>query len=583
MVQIIRRTGKRKPLPTIEIEPQEYRKREIKGRICTFDTETDPFAEGRIVKPFTCGHYFTDTGEYIDFWGDNCIDQYVKWLSQFEEGALSIFVHNGGNFDFYFMTDYFDDGQAPFIINGRLVRLEIAGQEFRDSYAMIPVALAAYDKMKVDYRMMERGFREVYKDFIREYQKDDCIKLGELVTNWLDMFGNKLTMAGVALPMLRSFHGFDTINEKLDSELRPFYFGGRNQCFATGIMEGDFKVYDINSSYPNVMRSYKHPIGDLPIYGTKINEKTDFAFIRAHSLGALPVRAKGGGLDFPIGTQDFFACIHEIRAGLETKTLKIYKVYHTIEFSEKTTFAEFIDTFYALRIEAGDSGDDIKKLFYKLVMNSSYGKFAQDPRKYENFLFNPSEVPKPLYCNTCFENMRAKNGEPLCASCLDDVTNPHGWYLHTSRDAIQLYASPQKIRPGNFFNVATAASITSAARAELLRGIKAATRPLYCDTDSLICEALDCNDTNGLVMSEKALGGWKLEAQGDTVVIAGKKLYAVFDKGDTIKQASKGVRLTAREIERVARGETIEYASPVPKFSLDGNHKFITRKIARTA
>lgn len=584
MVQIIRRTGKSRipSLYEIPIEPVEYDPKPQPKRIAIFDTETDPFLPGRVVAPFTCGFYLPDTGEYWDFWGDDCIDQFFAFLTkEFEGQELVILVHNGGNFDFYFLTDYFDNGHKPFIINGRLVRIMAGGQEFRDSYAMMPVALGTYDKGKIDYRCLEKGFRDVFRDDILVYQKRDCTSLGELVVQWYDMFGDRLTMASVALPMLRSYHGFETLSEKLDEDMRPFYFGGRNQCFATGVLEGDFKVYDINSSYPDVMSRYEHPISDVPKFEKSITSKTHFAFIRAWSLGALPVRKDDGGLEFPIGTRDFYACIHEIRAGLETKTLKILKVYHSIYFERSTNFAEFIDTYYKLRLAASAEGDEVRKLFYKLVMNSSYGKFAQDPRKYENWLFDPDEIPTPFYCSDCHTAISKKRKNDDCLSCANGTTSPYGWYLHTTRDGRNIYASPQRTRAGSFFNVATAASITSAARASLLRGIQAATRPVYCDTDSVICTGMDANQT-GIVLHPKLLGAWDCEATGDTVAIAGKKMYAIFDSGREVKKASKGVKLTAAQILRVCQGEVIEYANPVPKFKLDGSADFVTRRIRRT-
>ena len=584
-MQIIRRTGpiKKRVLPTLEINSETYKHKQVETRIATFDTETDPFLPGRVVKPFTCGFYLTDTQEYFDFWGDDCIEQFALFLSvNFAPNELTVFVHNGGNFDFYFMLDHFDKGHNPFIINGRLVKIQALGQEFRDSYSMIPVALGEYDKDSIDYRCMEKGFREIYKPKIREYQKRDCTALAELVTNWLDMFGNKKTMASVALPMLKSYQGFETLSEKTDAELRPFYFGGRNQCFATGILEGDWYVYDINSSYPNVMRGVNHPISDKPIYEPNITSKTHFAKIRAWSLGALPIRLPSGTLTFPIGTHDFYACIHEIKAGLETGTLKILKCYYSIYFEQEANFASFIDTYYDLRMQAASNGDEIRKLFYKLVMNSSYGKFAQDPRKYENWVFDPEEIPTPFHCSECFDMINKGTYEKKCKACESGEYDPYGWYLHTTREGTHIYASPQKVRNGSFFNVAAAASITSAARSSLLRGIKAATRPIYCDTDSIICERLESTNDNGIVLDPKKLGAWDLEAKGDTVAIAGKKLYAVFNKGEPIKKASKGVKLTADEIMRVAKGETIEYAQPAPKFKLDGSAQFTTRRIKAT-
>ena len=581
-MQVIRRTGpKRKTEYRLPIESVPYNPKELGKRVAIFDTETDPFLYGRIVKPFTCGFYIPDSDEYFDFWGDDCIDQFFAFLAkEFPDEEFCIFVHNGGNFDFYFFVDYFDNGHSPFIINGRLVKVTAQGQEFRDSYSMIPVALGEYDKLKIDYRCLERGFRDVFKETIREYQKRDCTSLGELVVAWLDMFGSKLTMASVALPMLRSYHGFESLSENLDNELRPYYFGGRNQCFTTGVLTGDFKVYDINSSYPDVMSRYNHPISDVPKYGNRITDKTHFAHIRAWSLGALPIRADNGGLNFPVGTFDFYACIHEINAGLATGTLKILKVYSSIYFEEQTNFSEFIDTFYKLRLDAGKSGDEIKKLFYKLVMNSSYGKFAQDPRKYENWLFDPLEIPTPFYCGDCHGRVKRKEKPEPCALCEAETHSPFGWYLHTRRDDFNLYAQPQRLRSGSFFNVATAASITSAARASLLYGIKAAVRPVYCDTDSVICEAID---ESAVRLHPSDLGAWDLEATGSTVCIAGKKLYAIFDdNGALVKKASKGVKLTGEEIRSICEGGKVEYMHPVPKFSLTGETKFTKRNISRT-
>ena len=574
----------RTPEPSWEysIDPVEYEQKPIDKVIAVFDTETDPFLPGRIVKPFTCGFYVPEDDFYIDFWGDDCIHQFFTWLreGEYKDTDFLILVHNGGNFDFYFFVEYFDSAHKPFIINGRLVRINAQGQEFRDSYSMIPVALGTYDKEAIDYRCMERGFRDVFKDTILKYQKRDCTALSELVTEWYRMFGNKLTMASVALPMLHSYHGFERFTETMDEEMRPYYFGGRNQCFEVGVIEGDFKVYDINSSYPDVMRRYNHPISDIPRYDRKITDQTHFAHIRAWSNGALPVRKENGGLHFPVGEFDFFACIHEIRAGQETGTLKIKEVYKSIFFDAETNFSDFIDTFYTRRLEASANGDEIRKLFYKLVMNSSYGKFAQDPRKYENWLFDPEEIPTPFYCDTCYQLKRKKEYVRACDKCASKEYSPYGWYLHSSKEGRNIYASPQRIRAGSFYNVATAASITSAARASLLRGIQAATRPIYCDTDSVIC--LDLRAGNGIELHPKNLGAWDTEASGDTVCIAGKKLYAIFKDGELIKKASKGVKLTGDEIARVCAGEVIEYAHPVPKFSLGGDTRFTTRKIRAT-
>lgn len=664
-MEIIRRKEGAKKRPLYTVEPEEYDVKSIKGRVAIFDTETDPFAEGRIVTPFTCGFYIPDSKEYFDFWGDDCIQQFFDFLATtFPEEVFCIFVHNGGNFDFYFLTPHFDEGMSPFIINGRLVRITCQGHEFRDSYAMIPVALGnalkAEDggKIEIDYAKLEKwidarsnregenlsayrkymgevfpfawmdddafeGYspREHYKQEILKYQRQDCIALGTLVTEWLELFGNRMTMASVALPILNSYHGFESMSERTDDEMRKYYFGGRCQAFETGVIHGDFRGFDINSSYPDVMRRYLHPIDSTPQYEKRISSRTHFARIRATSMGALPVRTANGGLDFPITDRsgmDFFACIHEIRAGLETDTLKILKVYESIYFNAETSFDNFIDEFYTRRLEAAASGDEIKKLFFKLVMNSSYGKFAQDPRKYTDWIFDPVEIPTPIRCEECYErytsgetagrNTQAsgsQNEDYHCETCSRTKehplgkTDPFGWYCHTERDGRSIYARPQRVRGGKgFFNVATAASITSAARASLLYGINRAVRPIYCDTDSLICEALEATtgDDKSVRIGKTELGAWKEEFKADMLAIGGKKLYACFDRDNCVKKASKGVRLTPEQIITIASGGTVEYANPVPKFSLFKSQgintvdttfqgvtaEFVTRKISRT-
>jgi hypothetical protein len=508
---------------------------------------------------------------------------------------------------------------APFILNGRLAKLMAKGFEFRDSYIMIPVALKEYDKTEIDYDLFEeypvcqlpRAYewfepsevrsreptttRELFKADIRAYQKDDCVFLGQLCQAWHELNGDKLTMASVALSRLRSFHGFETLSERQDDEFRPFYFGGRCEAFEVGELRANdsWQIFDVNSMYPYVMASQKHPVSGVPSYTRRITPRTHFAYINATSHGALPRKADDGSLSFPHTRGDFHACIHEIRAAEEVGALTIHKVYWAAEFDVESDFSEFVLPFYQQRLEAKARGDKIATLFLKLVLNSSYGKFAQDPRKYENFLYDPESIPFPQMCGRSCEQTDA-GGNPLpceshCVKLAEDAEPQYakdGWYLHTRRGDKCIYARPQK-RRGNvgFFNVATAASITSAARAQLLRGLHAAKRPIYCDTDSIICEGLDQTLAlkYGMVLDENELGAWKTEAEGDTACIAGKKLYAVFDKGESIKKASKGVRLTAEQITRVCRGEVVEYKNPVPKFKLSGDVDWITRNIRRTA
>lgn len=531
-------------------EPKPYVMKNSKKRLAIVDTETDPFDYGLIVKPFTLGFY--DGERYVDFWGDDCVKQFFDYLTTLDDEYI-IYAHNGGKFDFYFFLDHLDPEQTPLIMGGRLVKITFGGQEFRDSYSIIPQALGSYQKEVVDYNLFKRETREQHKKLIMDYQKSDCVYTFDLIAGFHNMFGDKLTIASAALPMLNSFTGFERFNAGQDNLFRKFYFGGRNQCFETGIIKGDWKVYDRNSMYPAVMKDELHPVSNTYKLQHEFTDDTDFACIDAINMGCLPTRDIDDGLDFTTKRGTFYATGHEIRAGLDTGTLKILRVRHAWRFDRKASFSEFVDRFYNLRLDAKAKGDKVRDILYKFCLNSGYGKFALNPRKFKQWHFTVDEIPQPQYSEAC----------------------KHGWQFHSQSGLVFIWyrADP---RSGGYYNIATAASITGAARANLLRNLSLAVRPIYCDTDSIIC-----NSFSG-ALNETALGGWKLEATGDCAAIGGKKLYAVFNHDEVIKKASKGVRLEAHEIMAVCNGEEITYKNPVPNFSLNGSAEFVTRRINRT-
>lgn len=569
------------------IEPKEYKKRAMNKRVCVLDTETDPFAHGAHIAPFCLGFY--DGEVYRQFWGDDCITQFFDCLDDDYVGDdLVIYAHNGGRFDFMFFLDHLDVGTQPMFINSRMVSAKMHGKEFRDSYAILPVALSAYQKDEVDYSTFTRDKRERHKSSILAYLKNDCLYLFDIVTMFLDLFGDRLTIGSTALPLLHSFHGYERMSERDDVFFRQFYYGGRVQCFETGIIESPkgVKVYDVNSMYPRVMRDYQHPVGKEYFIRNEITPLTAFAKIEATSKGALPQKQADGSLGFPIGRGVFCATGHEIRAATELGLLKIHRVSCGIQFKQNASFAEFVDTYYAKRLEmkarvkaAKERGEfdneaTALEIFYKLILNSAYGKFAQDPRKYKTFAI--TDGPKP------------DDQRPLCEP--DNPETAHGWELDTLNDNWTIWRCPSGTTDkgtksaryfGSFRNCATAASITGAARADLLRGLAKCKRPIYCDTDSIICESLDAD------IDPSRLGAWKLEMTGNRVAIVGKKTYAVFDDANPdpkkrTKKACKGARLTAQEIERVAGGEIIESPNPVPHFKRDGKQHYVSRKIRIT-
>ncbi len=348
------------------------------------------------------------------------------------------------------------------------------------------------------------------------------------------------------------------------------------------------------------MRDHAHPISSTfrkRINGADIEPETDFLLIDATSEGALPVRSREG-LHFPFGRHKFHATGAEVREALTLGLLKIHRIDYTITATERVHFRTFINHFFNLRQAADLAGDVMLKLFYKLVMNSSYGKFAQNPEDYENLLALPAgERPEgDLINDPEIEAIELHDDLPTGEACKCDgcFRRRNAWRLTADLGEVYIWGRPTPNARQSYLNVATAASITAYSRVKLMQGLAGATRPYYCDTDSIICEALSC------VPLGDDLGQWSFEAEGHTLAIAGKKQYALFGpipddpkkaekrikaygSADVIKLASKGVRLTGNQIRTIAEGGRLTYTQDAPMFKMDGRQKTLTRNIKNTA
>lgn len=519
--------------------------KKVKYKTATLDIETDPFQYGRVPLPFAIGFY--DGENYVDFWGDNCVFDMCEYLMTLTE-PHEIFVHNGGGFDFWYLINWICN--PVFFINRKIAYCGFGIHKLRDSYRMIPIPLAKFNKEEIDYAKFERHCRNKHKKEILHYLFLDCKYLHDMVTDFITRYGNFITIGSAALKHLKKFHPNKHEHQFFDALFRPYYLGGRTQCFNTGYIKGPLRVYDINSSYPNVMRNYSHPQGAQ--YTLRINlpqnGNTYFARIIAESKGALPIKTKKG-LEFPFGEREFFACSHEIIAAQRLGLLKVKKVIECREWRETQRFDKYVDHFIAEKIKCEEMGDRGGREFAKLFLNSSYGKFGQNPERYSDCeLFDSIEDAEEKGFTTC-----ATFGDRLIGQ------------------------KPAELKPWSFNNVAIAASITSAARAELLIAITNAKRPIYCDTDSIVCDSLNAD------FHSTKLGAWKDEGTLDEIYIAGKKLYAGFKDGQCVKKASKGVILDGDTIKRIClSGETVDVPIAAPLLRPGRDAQFIARKIRQT-
>lgn len=551
--------------------------------IAVIDFETDPFKHGSTVAPFAAG--FFDGEIYKDFWGDDCVDQLCNYLDSRE--PLLIYAHNGGKFDFMFLLWAGKIDNPVFIIDGRIVKCPLGKHELRDSFAAMPVALSKFNKEVIDYEIMKKSKRNIVKNkkAILEYLESDCRNLHAPIVRFTERFGRKLTVGSAAITQLEKLHPVIRMNERHDNKFRPYYFGGRVECFETGEIKGNLKIYDVNSMYPSVMKNFDHPIGghyieiienatdymDLSTGKLKRHGELYFAEIECEQRGALPKATFNSsgtkdGIDFNSVGGTFFVCSHELITGIELGLVKVHKVRRLHIPCRSQRYIEYVDKFTNEKIEAKKSGDIAGELFAKFMSNSAYGKFGTNPSLFKDwFILDRSNEKSCRQFDKWFNEAKENEKFPE---------------LHTDHDNFQLWSCRNPSEHG-YYDVAIAASITSAARSVLLRAIHNAYRPVYCDTDSLICEGLNVE------IDATKLGAWKFEGSGKKIYIGGKKLYSmktdqVDKEGNSIyKTASKGVKLSHAEIVRICEGETVEWKSEAPNFKMSGEQKYTVRKIKK--
>lgn len=541
------------------------------------DCETPPFLFERDqkglepLKPFLWG-YFNGI-EYHQF--EQTADL-VAFISQRDE---VIYAHNGGKFDFHFLTEYLEPFRPIKLINGRIAKVRLGQCELRDSYNIIPAPLADFQKTEIDYQLFEIEHRyrpEVWAE-ICAYQKDDCVQLYHLVSAFIEKHGMVLTQASAAMKYFKKIYEIDEIKTEpaYFDHFEQFYYGGRVQCFQRGIIEKPFSVYDINSAYPYAMLE-NHTFGTKI---TRVNKGIEYAITNPQAFfdltcisdGVLPWREKvGKKLIFPTDKipRRYRVTGWEIRTALKHGALsdvELHAVYNNVEMID---FQDYVNPIYQARLEAKERGDKAETLLLKLLMNSLYGKFGANPNEYaESYLFSPEYADK---LNTKTGLKWAKDQESIYA---DDPSYFYagelGAVLVGERDLFDYEK--------HFYNVATAASITGYVRAYLFDAIMTCGREnvLYCDTDSLVT-------TNGAgLKGGKELGAWKWEGDFYKAAIAGRKIYALFGDGEP-KTASKGAILTAEQIERLALGESVTHQKDAPSFSIRFGQRYISRKLVAT-
>lgn len=587
---------------------RQDREREREQRlenIAVLDMETEPFDNTKPpedVQPFLAVLYRDDAAPVI-IWEEHLPSFVSAVLAAIEAlpGRFTIFAHNGGKFDYMFLLRRLR-GFVSFKGRG-IMSARIGRHEIRDSFHIIPERLANWQKDEFDYNKLYKKVRHKYRDEIIRYCINDCAYLLDIVKRFVSEYGLKLSIGQAAMSVMKRHYKVQRIGEQSDAMLREYYFGGRVECLGgKGIFGGanerwaKYTLYDVNSMYPFVMASCAHPTGNSFITrGGTPNFQTVFIELECTNHGALVRRGPDGEMTAEAKSGIFKTTIWEYEMALKYNLIENVNILRCIDFPDRSNFSEFVLPLYARRQETKErlktltpgtrEYNDTKKddIFFKLILNNAYGKYAQNPRKFKQCFITDTDEQPPLDCDGCLKGFPKADGwhtppRGVNFRCMSWGPLPHFkcaeyWIWHRPQEHLR------------FNNVATAASITGAARAVLMEAIALAEEPIYCDTDSVIARNL-----GPLKLHNSELGAWKVEHGIDEIIIAGKKLYACKVAGipdghkDRIKVKSKGVAgLTWHDMERALKDEMIEILSNSITLDKYGGARYMRRNVRATA
>lgn len=366
-----------------------------------------------------------------------------------------------------------------------------------------------------------------------------CKRDVEVLTNYLlsfirflienDLCGLGFTLASQAFRSYRyRFMSTEIILHNRPEVLkleRQAYFGGRCEAFYIGEKSGEtFYKLDVNSMYPHVMVDNYYPVKfvsyseNVPIDYLGGLLDAYYCLSECDIKTSTPSYAyvREGKLTFPVG--EFRAYLNHSDLVKARQGGIIRQVVRIAVYEKAKIFSDYVSFFYHLKLDAEARGDKITRHQAKIFLNSLYGKFGQRQiiSKIVPYDGETKFIRLVGYCEPLGRNIEVN-------------------YLGNSievryKEGESYYSFP-----------AIAGAVTAYARSYLWEIIERAGRSnvFYCDTDSVIVNAVGLSNLSGLLHASK-IGCLKVEGEATHLVIHSSKDY-IF--GDEIKV--KGVPKTA--------------------------------------
>lgn len=472
--------------------------------------------------------YGSTTKPAIDMFMTQFIDKISK--------KCIIYAHNGGKFDNKILLNYLlSINKKDMILNylesgGRILNMDIKNTKgriikFRDSYSFISSSLerACADFKTTTKKLVDTvehdkiNINNCYTDspdavdnkgimeYTEQYLRNDVQCLYEILMNFnkiiYDTYGfnfySVLTNAGISKKVYGMKYYNDNLyylNDIVDSEIRPYYYGGRNEVFnMIGEHKGDdIKYYgDFTSLYPYVMSKGLYGTGEMtvteltpdtkfnnnwvglvqcivrtthrrntPYHAVKTKHKLIFAYIDTPTTLILDVDDIKYSLDNDIGYEYIF--------------IKLYG------YSKKENlFNGIVTDLFKMKYEAEKKGNEALRTTAKIIANSLYGSWGI---KYKDRDMNVIQEHKTdddfnQYYNGLMNDQKLRSHEKI-----------NNYDLYQIKDRMEPYMA----------NLYIAFKICADARTHLYKLMKAVTDKggliYYCDTDSIVTNYNIWND-----------------------------------------------------------------------------------------
>ena len=394
---------------TLLIRPQA--KKFYFYNIITFDTETfrNPIENGEKLTFFNLDFYDGEQHYYSE--KNNFIDMLRYFKTKYKK--YTVIAHNIG-FDFrivHFINNLMEDEFLNLKCKARLLDSVLYVKftsnndnyviQFLDSKNYFPMSL---EKLAKNFNLGKINIEEYdldYEEWNLQLFKTGKIRVltdTEILYKAMQSFINMGFNYGVSLAST-SFNTFKKQYLKriiyLDDEFinlsLDIYHGGIVMPY---ILSKDKQLYDydINSLYPYVMKnnlysvSYKGKENDYRwIYDDIKNKAYNYILkVRYRCTERSPIFVKHDNQLMPFLEGEEYITGFEYLRLYENGYVQILEAY---KFYNDDLFSEFIDYFYNKRL----LGTGYEKLFYKLIMNSLYGKFGQHKSKSEFIKINKLE------------------------------------------------------------------------------------------------------------------------------------------------------------------------------------------------